>query len=209
MVGRLPDAARAGRLGFARAGDRIALVGPFAPSLDASELAKLWGRPLPDGLPVFDVPAVVAAQQAVRDAVRAGELSSAHDIAEGGLAVALVECCLAGGLGADVVLDPAIAHPGAGAFSSGEASDADAGDELGASRDAGAVGVLFGEGSGGFLVSGSEAALAALAQRVQTRPIGEVGGEDVTISIGGEAAIELPLERLRAAHEGGLAGYFP
>ena len=45
-----------------------------------------------------------ASQRAIRDAVRAGALSSAHDIAEGGLATALAECCLAGGLGAEVVL---------------------------------------------------------------------------------------------------------
>ena len=51
MVGRLPDALRAGRLGFQRAGEEIALVGPFDPSLAASELEKLRGEPLPDGLP--------------------------------------------------------------------------------------------------------------------------------------------------------------
>ncbi len=107
MVGALPDARRAGRLGFARAGDAIALVGPFAPSLEASELAKLWGWELPDGLPPIDVAAVAAAQAAVRDAVRAGALSSAHDIAEGGLAVALAECCLGGELGARVSLETA------------------------------------------------------------------------------------------------------
>ena len=44
MVGRLPDASRAGRLGFAQAGDLIALVGPFEPSLVGSELAKLLGH---------------------------------------------------------------------------------------------------------------------------------------------------------------------
>src|SRR3954468_16899911 len=41
MVGELPDAARATGLAFAREGDAIALVGPFAPSLAGSELAKL------------------------------------------------------------------------------------------------------------------------------------------------------------------------
>ncbi|MEA2335048.1 MAG: phosphoribosylformylglycinamidine synthase subunit PurL, partial [Solirubrobacteraceae bacterium] len=50
MVGRLPDARLAGRLGFRHAGEEIALVGPFAPSLGASELAKLRGEALPDGL---------------------------------------------------------------------------------------------------------------------------------------------------------------
>jgi phosphoribosylformylglycinamidine synthase len=37
--------------------------------------------------------------------VRAGVLSSAHDIAEGGLAVALAECCLAADLGCEVALE--------------------------------------------------------------------------------------------------------
>ena len=96
MVGRLPDARRAGRLGFQRAGDQIALVGAFSPSLAAGELAKLCGQPLPDGLPAVDIAAAAAAHALVRHAVRAGMLASAHDIADGGLAVALAECCLAG-----------------------------------------------------------------------------------------------------------------
>jgi len=37
----------------------------------------------------------------VRAAVRAGAVRSAHDIAEGGIAVALAECCLLGEIGAD------------------------------------------------------------------------------------------------------------
>ncbi len=44
MVGRLPDARRAGRLGFQSAGEQIALVGSFSPSLAAGELEKLRGR---------------------------------------------------------------------------------------------------------------------------------------------------------------------
>ena len=100
----LPDASRAGRLGFQREGDAVALLGPFAPSLAASELDKLHGRPLPEELPAFELDAVRVAQKAVRYAVREGLVSSAHDIAEGGLAVALAECCLAGGIGADVTM---------------------------------------------------------------------------------------------------------
>ena len=71
MVGRLPDARRAGRLGFARAGDAIALAGwDAAPSLAAGELAKLWGEPLPDGLPAVDLAQARAVLEAIRDAVR-------------------------------------------------------------------------------------------------------------------------------------------
>jgi len=102
MVGRLPDADRVPRLGFARTGDQVALVGPFTPSLPAGELAKLRGEPLPDGLPDFDLAELVRTIEAVREAMRGGAIASAHDIAEGGLAVALAECCLAGGVGARV-----------------------------------------------------------------------------------------------------------
>ena len=153
MVGSLPDVRRAGRLGFAREGDSIALVGPFAPSLDASELAKLWGRELPDGLPPVDIAAVALAQAAVRGAVRAGAVSSAHDIAEGGLAVALAECCLAGGVGARVVLEDADAEQ------------------------------LFGEGSGGFVVSGGERELRELGARTQVSILGSVGGDELRIGM--------------------------
>ena len=39
---------------------------------------------------------------AVRAAARTGKLTCIHDVAEGGLAVALAECCVAGGIGAAV-----------------------------------------------------------------------------------------------------------
>jgi phosphoribosylformylglycinamidine synthase II len=155
MVGRMPDARLAGRLGFAQAGDEIALVGPFAPSLAASELAKLHGEALPDGLGEVDVAAVRSAHIAVREAVRANALSSAHDIAEGGLAVALAECCLAGGIGASVEL--------------GELADR-------------AAEALFGEGPGGFVVSATAVALDELARDVPLHRLGTVGGDSLVLS---------------------------
>ncbi|HUN77744.1 MAG TPA: phosphoribosylformylglycinamidine synthase subunit PurL [Solirubrobacteraceae bacterium] len=185
MVGRLPDAAQAGRLGFAQAGDEIALVGwdgGTAPSLAASELHKLLGEPLPDGLPAFDLDAAIATQAAVRDAVRAGALASAHDVAEGGLAVALAECCLAGGLGASLDIGETVG-----------------GDECEA--------WLFGERPGGFLVSGSAQALAALAERVPTAILGTVGGEELAIRAGG-TSLRATLAELSECH-GALAALFP
>ena len=100
MVGELPDPKRAARSGFARDGDAIVLVGELRPKLAASELAKLQGDELPDGLPAIDLGAVRATHEQVRGAVRSGKVRSCHDIAEGGLAVALAECCLLGGIGA-------------------------------------------------------------------------------------------------------------
>ena len=183
MVGRLPDARRAGRLGFQVPGEEIALVGPFAPNLAASELAKLRGEPLPDELAELDLQAVVGSQAAVRDAVREGALSSAHDIAEGGVAVALAECSLNTGLGARVTL-PALAPSGSA--------------------------TLFGEAPGGFIVSAPAPALARLAESAPLLRIGTVGGDALVIDLDGEAtpAVRIPVSELAEAHSGGLQGFF-
>ena len=123
IVGKLPSAARAGRLGFVREGDSIALVGPFEPSAVGSELSKLRGLPPVGELPVTDVGRIRVAHGAVRSRVRSGAFRSAHDVAEGGVAVALAECCVAGGLGASVRLprglDPFGEAPGRGFIVSG------------------------------------------------------------------------------------------
>ncbi|HSO97933.1 MAG TPA: phosphoribosylformylglycinamidine synthase subunit PurL [Solirubrobacteraceae bacterium] len=124
LVGKLPQAARAGRLGFLRAGDAIALIGPFEPRLAGSELAKLQGRAPAGRLPELDPVAVRDAQEGVRAGVRSGAFHSAHDIAEGGIAVALAECCIAGGIGARVRLagglEPFAEAPGQGFLVSGD-----------------------------------------------------------------------------------------
>ena len=136
MVGELPKAARSGRLGFAEEGDVVAVIsaGSWAPAAMGSELAKLRGEAPFGELPQADLGELRALHAAVRQAVRAGALRSAHDVAEGGLAVALAEACLAGGLGATVDLSPL--------------------------RPAGEA-LLFGEGPGAFVVSGPEQSLRA------------------------------------------------
>jgi phosphoribosylformylglycinamidine synthase len=104
MVGALADPACAGRLGFAAEGDAIAIVGAFAPANAGSELAKLRGESIGGPLPVIDGHALRDAHQAVRLMVNSGALHSAHDIAEGGIAVAIAECAVTGGIGARVRL---------------------------------------------------------------------------------------------------------
>lgn len=178
MVGRLPDVARAGRLGFLREGDAVAVLGAADPALEASELAKLLGRELPPRLPAVEVGAALAAIATVRDAVRAGAVSSAHDIAEGGLAVALAECCLAGGIGARVSIE---------------------GGEQDLRR------LLFGEAAGGFLLSGPERALREISG-APVRIIGRVGGERLLVEAG-ESSVEASLEAMGEAH-GALAEHF-
>jgi phosphoribosylformylglycinamidine synthase subunit PurL len=162
-----------------REGDAIALVGDFRPSLAGSELAKLRGEPLAP-IPAPDPAAIRAAHAAVRDAVRAGKVRSAHDIAEGGIAVALAECALAGGHGAEVdIPTPNAQRPTP--------------DEL-----------VFGESLGAaFLVSGDAAEL----DRIGT-VIGRVGDDAVRIAVGGVPALERSLEELGKAFEAGLATLF-
>jgi phosphoribosylformylglycinamidine synthase subunit PurL len=155
MVGELPDPAGTCGNAFVREGDAIGLLGPFAPSLAGSELAKLHGE-LAMGLPQPDVVAVVAACTTLRDATRAGKLSSAHDVSDGGLACALAECAIGAGIGCQVDLQPLR--------------------ERGCSPEE----ALFGEGSGGFLLSGERPVLEELGATF----IGEVGGAKIEIASG-------------------------
>jgi phosphoribosylformylglycinamidine synthase II len=181
MVGELPSAAAAGRSGFQRAGDAVGFAGPFRPALPGSELAKLRGEALPLGLPAIDIAELRAAQEAIRGAVRAGDLASAHDVAEGGLLVAIAESCLAGGVGVKLDLGPPS-------------------DDL--ERD------LFGESPGsGFVVSGSVEALARLGEHVRVHVMGTVGGDKLDVAAG-DARIVATLDELREAHAA-LAPLFP
>jgi phosphoribosylformylglycinamidine synthase II len=129
IVGRLPDAARAGELGFQQEGHAIALVGKFQPSPTGSELSKLRGAPVSGPLPAIEPATIAETHRAVREGVRAGAFRSAHDIAEGGIAVALAECCIAGEIGALVALpdevDPFGEAPGRAFLVSGPMSALD------------------------------------------------------------------------------------
>jgi phosphoribosylformylglycinamidine synthase subunit PurL len=155
MVGELPDPTQAVGSGFAKEGDAIALLGPFSPSLAGSELAKLRGD-LEMGLPRSDITSVATACATVRDAVRAGKLASAHDVSDGGLACALAECAIGGGVGCRVDVQPLR--------------------ERGCSPEE----ALFGEGRGGFVISGDRETLASLGATA----IGEVGGTTIEIAAG-------------------------
>jgi phosphoribosylformylglycinamidine synthase II len=120
MVGEMPAASAAGQLGFAHEGDSIAVLSAsYAPSLVGSELAKLRGEELEGDLPHADLGEIRTLHAAVRRGVRSGALHSAHDIAEGGLLVALAEACIAGGVGAAVELpadEATLFGEGPGAF---------------------------------------------------------------------------------------------
>jgi phosphoribosylformylglycinamidine synthase len=94
MVGLVEPVDRTCRSAFRSAGDVILLVGSIQGEVGgseylAAEFGKEAGRP-----PALDLSREKAVQETVRRAVREGLLSSAHDCADGGLAVALAECCM-------------------------------------------------------------------------------------------------------------------
>ena len=80
----------------------IVLLGETKAELGGSEFqyavhGVTEGRP-----PQIDLDVGEALQDAVLEAIRQGLVASAHDLSEGGLAVALAECCFGRGLGAVV-----------------------------------------------------------------------------------------------------------
>jgi phosphoribosylformylglycinamidine synthase len=187
MVGELPDAARSAPSAFAapRNGaeaDLVALVGPFDPALAGSELERLRGE-LSPALLAFDLRPVVEALEIVREAVRAGRLTSAHDVSDGGLATCVAESALLGGVGVKLDLDPLLRR---------------------ARVDPEAA--LFGEGPGGIVVSGPRAALMEMSQSARKLgflALGSVGGSTIEIAAG-TATIDLSVEEAGRLFHSGL-----
>ena len=98
---------------FRHAGDVVALVGSLQGEVGgseylAAEFGKEAGRP-----PALDLAREKAVQETVRRAVREGLLSSAHDCSDGGLAVALAECCMMHDAPADGSTPPFVGRRGA------------------------------------------------------------------------------------------------
>ncbi|MFN5194842.1 MAG: phosphoribosylformylglycinamidine synthase subunit PurL [Cyanobacteriota bacterium] len=111
MVGLVHDLERLCGLGWRQAGDRIWLLGvppgdgedPRLGLAGSSYLqvihGAVTGRP-----PEVDLTLEVAVQAFLRGAIGQGLVASAHDLSDGGLAVAAAECCIAADLGADLQL---------------------------------------------------------------------------------------------------------
>jgi phosphoribosylformylglycinamidine synthase len=90
--------------GFERDGDVVYLVGWHSDRLDGSELVVMLQGELLGAAPPFDAQHEVQLQRALLQAIRKRLVRSAHDTAEGGLAVALAEAAIVGGVGATVEL---------------------------------------------------------------------------------------------------------
>jgi len=194
IVGLIADAKHITPSHFQNHGDAILLLGGPADGGFGEELgASLYlreihevkrGRP-----PELNMECEKKLHEAVRSAIRLGEIRSAHDLAEGGLLIALAECAIGGAklFGATVKLD--VPH---------------------ARLDA----LLFGETQSRALVTtrpeNASALVALLELRgVPARRIGTVGGPDLVVHIGGATPRELTWEvaALHQAWDGALDSY--
>ena len=102
MVGLVPDITKICGQSWVNQGDLIYLLGNSQPTLAASEyLAAIYqtvaGKP-----PTVDLELEKKVQAACRHGIRQRLIKSAHDLAEGGLAVTLAEACIGNELGATV-----------------------------------------------------------------------------------------------------------
>ncbi len=155
MVGVLEDVTTHVGSAFRDAGDALVLLGRNTGELGGSEYLKVVHGRVGGDAPAVDLDAEKALQEAMLELADARLLQSAHDCAEGGLAVCLAESAIRDGerlLGVDVVLD----------------------DDLHAAP------LLFGEAQGRIVVSCAPARVdevLALAQRrgVPAARIGTVG----------------------------------
>jgi len=84
------------------AGDYLYVIGETKPEFSGSEIQKLLQGELSGQAPTIDLDVEKNRQQQLLSAIQAGIVSSAHDVAEGGFAVALAEKLFGTSLGAQV-----------------------------------------------------------------------------------------------------------
>ncbi|MBN3958988.1 phosphoribosylformylglycinamidine synthase subunit PurL [Nostoc sp. NMS8] len=108
MVGLIPDISKICGQGWQAAGDVIYLLGlPLTSklSLGASEYLTTIYNTVAGKPPRVDFDLERRVQKVCREGIRNGWVRSAHDSAEGGVAIAIAESCLAGNLGAEINLE--------------------------------------------------------------------------------------------------------
>jgi phosphoribosylformylglycinamidine synthase len=183
VVGLLEDASKVVRRPFRQSGDAVLLLGRSRAELGGSEYQHVMHGLLRGVPPELDLRLERLLQALLVELAASALVSSAHDCAEGGLGVALAECCFDSGLGVDVDLADA---DGAAAIESAEMRD---------------ITTLFGESASRVIVSVSESRVSEVLARatkagVPAALIGRVGGDRVRISVSGRPAIDESREEL-------------
>ncbi|HET8987871.1 MAG TPA: phosphoribosylformylglycinamidine synthase subunit PurL, partial [Humibacillus sp.] len=166
VLGVMADVSKRSRSGFSTDGAHIYLLGTTRDELDGSEWAHVIHRHLGGLPPKVDLAAEQALGAALVAAAEAGLVEAAHDLSDGGLAIALAEACMRHGVGATI-----------------DGLDQVGVDDEGNVLDAFVA--LFSESSARAMVAvpaGSAAAFEALLGDVPHRRIGATGGRDLEIT---------------------------
>jgi len=191
MVGLIDEEKHITTQWFKNEGDVIILAGSAASDhgydLGASRFLKVcFGKKI-GAVPKLDIELEIAVQNAVRDLIRLGLVRSAHDCSEGGLAVALAECCFNpnGSLGADVDLSAC------GARRPGGGEQNEIAGETPASTAQKACGLMFNEAQSRIIIScdpkNAQRVLSELkSKNVPHAQIGSVIRKDLRISVCGQ-----------------------
>jgi phosphoribosylformylglycinamidine synthase len=190
MVGLIEKADRAVSQGFKAEGDAVVLLGETGEDLGGTEYLRAVHHREQGTPPMLNLDREAAVQALALKAIEQGLVRSAHDCAEGGLAVALAECCLSaptGPLGAEVTLDA-----------------------RGLRRDS----LLFGESQSRIILSVKSSDLEVLKgladqAEVPLSVLGYVGGRNLTLAIRDERGrahvwIERPCRDLDIIWRGAL-----
>jgi phosphoribosylformylglycinamidine synthase len=180
MVGRIEDYGHRLQAGFKGEGEFVLLIGSSHNDLGGSEYLKVEHGMVAGRPPDLDLSRERAAGKFILGAASAGLLRTAHDCSDGGMLVALAECCLLGGIG---MRGPAIVP------------------EAPLRLDA----ALFGESPGRYIVTAPSRAmpeLQSLARRhhVELLMLGLTGGDVLEL----EGQLRLSLSEMRDSWEGGL-----
>ena len=200
MIGLVEDVRRVVQPGFKQDGDTVALLGITGDDISISEYAAIIEGLSTEAMiaggsvPKIDLQTEVAVQTVCLEAAEAGLLRSAHDCADGGLAVALAECCFSSlnreAIGANVSLPETLPD--------------------GLSDSFPAASTLFSESPSRIIISfpaSSRDAIESIAERKNCplTIIGHVGGNSLRISVGQEEAISADVRELETVWRSSLS----
>ncbi|MDU0332116.1 phosphoribosylformylglycinamidine synthase subunit PurL [Paenibacillus sp. 3LSP] len=178
MVGLVHDTDHITTQGFKSAGDVVFLLGETKAELGGSEFQAVVHGVVEGRPPQLDLEVEKKLLSAVLEAIQGGLVRSAHDLSEGGLAVALAESCISGGVGAKVDITSELRPD----F------------------------MLFSESQSRILLSASpekaEALEKLLAERgVPAARIGVVEGSELNVAVNGTEVLSKPVDQLRRVWE--------
>lgn len=105
MLGIISDKEKVMTLDFKNAGDHIFLIGESKADIASSEYLYSFHQVKNSPAPAFDLEEEYAVQESVKKLIREGLISSAHDVSDGGLFIALLESAMPRYLGFDINTD--------------------------------------------------------------------------------------------------------